>query len=1008
MLVVNDDRTQLLRISRVLEKQNLEVLRFENGADAVAYLDQGERADLLITDLHMPHVDGWKLCRLIRSREYEEYNDIPILATSAVFCGEEAQSLTASLGANALLRAPFTSAELIRCTRELLTGEIPSIRTKLLMLPSPKKPFRGLASCFKRFGYEVLEEPNAKLALKHLEVWKPAVVIVWHGHGEEVLDGVLNRERTEATFTANLVILDDDWEGHQVELLKAGADACVWSQVEPDYVVSLTEKMSRVRALLRLQDQLELQSEDLRAQRESFRGLLEGIPDPAALYDSNGAVQMLNETCANLLCTNAAKVIGRKVTDFLVAEELQESMESGWGEVMVASYPASLVTYSGNSFEVDVHQSPLKFNHDWATLVVLTEKEQFRDTYEPIRSSDTSFPMLTENAYDWEFWRSPQGHFLYSSPICKKITGYEPFEFEMDINFLNRVAHPEDVHLVPQPDEEMSDDILEAEFRIVDKAGNVRWLAYKSRPVYDDNGNYLGCRGAMRDLTLHKELENEKERLVAAVEQFSDSMAITNLDGKLEYINPAFERNMGISNREALGTVYDMVDVAPVQEAISAGAVWSGRRNRTIQPIGEQRVVEITMSPVRDASGQLRNLVWVERDVTAEVELQERLMQAQRMEAIGTLAGGVAHDFNNLLSGILGYSSLLKGEPSSWSDIQQAATVIERAAKRAADLTQKLLGFARQGKHKHESFSIHDSIAEVLTLLTRTTDPKVTIEGVLDAENPWIRGDSGQLGQVLLNLAINSTHAIKNSGRLTIYTRNVPFNELPIFEETFPRAEEYIEVKVEDTGCGIPDDKLSRIFEPFFTTKEKGSGLGLAMVYGIVQNHDGAIKVDSTVGEGTTFTLYLPTSTYQEPAQKPPAPITQVRQGKGTILVIDDEEIVRNIAAKMLTRIGYEVITIADGHEAVDFYSKNQEKVDLVIVDMMMPRMDGRECFSALRQINPNVRAILSTGYSHNQAVQEVIDEGLLGYIGKPFDLQEIATAVENAIQKNHEETEVC
>ena len=182
VLVVNDDRTQLLRISRILEKQNLEVLRFSNGAEVVAYLDRRERADLIVTDLHMPEVDGWKLCRLVRSREYGPYNDTPVLATSAVFCGEEAQSLTAGLGANALLRAPFTSAELIRCVKDLLTGEIPSIRTRLLLIPFPGKKFRGLANCFRRFGYEVLEESDAELALKHLEVWKPAVVIIDHDH----------------------------------------------------------------------------------------------------------------------------------------------------------------------------------------------------------------------------------------------------------------------------------------------------------------------------------------------------------------------------------------------------------------------------------------------------------------------------------------------------------------------------------------------------------------------------------------------------------------------------------------------------------------------------------------------------------------------------------------------------------------------------------------------------------------------------------------------------------
>lgn len=1008
VLVINDDRTQLLRTSRVLEKQNLEVIRFDKGSDVIAYLDRQDRADLIVTDLHMPGIDGWQLCRLLRSRDYADYNDIPILATSAVFCGEEAQNLTAGLGANAFLRAPFTSAELIRCCSELLTGETPLVKTKLLMIPPPSRTFRGLASCFQRFGYKVITERDLEVAFDHLETWNPAVVIVWHGHDRKVLERILSRQRDTVTFTASLVILDDEWTGSQVELLEAGADACVRSEVDPDYIVSLTEKMSRARTVLQVQSLLESQALELRAQKEAFRRLLEGIPDAAAICDSQGHVQMLNDSCSRLLRTNTAKVVGRRVTDFLIAEELQSSIKAGPRDAVCESYPACL-QLSGSTLDVQVFQSPVKCKSEAAYLIILKQEQDAEEnSYRPVPPGNSKFPTAPENSYDWEFWRSPEGHFLYSSPICKKITGYEPFEFEMDVNFLHRIAHPEDTNLVPKPDEETSDDVLETEFRIVDKAGSTRWLAYKSRPVYDDNGHYLGCRGAMRDHTLHKQLENEKERLIKAVEQFTDAIAITDLEGRLEYSNSAFERTIGRECGTYLGDVYDMVDAPPISDAINQGAVWSGRRERQFSD-GTTRLVEVTMSPVRDHLGAICNLVLSERDVTAEVEMQDRVLQAQRMEAIGTLAGGVAHDFNNLLSGILGYSSLLKGESSSWQEIQQAATVIEKAARRAADLTQKLLGFARQGKHKHEPFSIHESIAEVLMLLSRTTDPKVMIDGVLDAENPWLLGDPGQLGQVLLNLAINATHAIENGGHLTIYTRNVCSRETPMLGDSDHLTNEYIEVRIVDTGMGIPEEHLQRIFEPFYTTKDKGSGLGLAMVYGIVQNHDGAVTVESEVGRGTTFTLCFPSHHNQTRAAKVLAPLSPVRQGRGRILVVDDEEIVRNIAAKMLTRIGYDVDTAADGHEAVEYYSKNFNETDLVIVDMVMPRMNGRECFTALRQINPSIRAILVTGYSHNQAVQDVLDEGLLGFIGKPFDLQEIAATVEQTIRKQtEEETSTC
>ena len=608
--------------------------------------------------------------------------------------------------------------------------------------------------------------------------------------------------------------------------------------------------------------------------------------------------------------------------------------------------------------------------------------------------------MITENTYDWEFWCSPLGHFLYSSPACKKISGYDAFEFEMDVNFLTRIAHPDDVDMVPRPQDHMTDDTIESEFRIIDRSGNTRWVTYKSRPVYDESGSLLGFRGAIRDLTRNKELENEKERLVAAVEQFTDAIAITDLEGRLEYMNSAFEASHGTGNGFNLGGVYDMVNEPPIQEAIGLGEVWSGRRHRQSREDGE-RVVEVTMSPVRDSSQRVRELVWSERDITDQVALHERLKQAQRMEAIGTLAGGVAHDFNNLLSGILGYSSLLKGAPTSWQETQQAAEVIEKAARRAADLTQKLLGFARQGKHKHDSFSLHESVSEVLTLLSRTTDKRILIEGILDAENPRMLGDSGQIGQVLLNLAINATHALEQGGQLTISTRNVLGSEIKALESTIEPANEYIEVVVKDSGSGISAEHLSRIFEPFFTTKENGSGLGLAMVYGIVQTHEGAITVQSKIGEGTSFSLYFPC---QQQFKAAPTPVKRALPvGIGTILVVDDEEIVRNIATKMLRRIGYEVFSCSDGVEAVEFYTENSKTIDLVIIDMIMPRMDGRECFRALLKINPELRAILSSGYSRNQTVQEILDEGLMGYIGKPFEFQEIADLVARVLSDEGE-----
>ena len=367
------------------KKQGLEVRKFSNGADLIGYLGTGDRADLLVTDLHMPGVDGWKLCRLIRSKEYAQYNDTPILATSAIFCGEEAQSLAAGLGANALLPAPFTAAELIRCARELLLGARPSIRTKVLILPEPGKFYRGLASSFSRFGYNVFESDKAEAAIRHLESWKPEVIVAWGGHPQRILDAMFKDYKKGMSYAAIIVVLDENSEADHVDMLKNGADGCIRAPFESDYVVGLAEKMSRVRALLRLQELLESKTEELRSAQNSFKCLFECVPDPALIYDRKGRIIAVNESCSTRLASRAAKLVGRKIQEVILADELGDSLNFGWGESQVGSYTAECVTHSGATFEAEVYQSPVRYNLGWATLVVFEALAR-----EGCRSSDHS------------------------------------------------------------------------------------------------------------------------------------------------------------------------------------------------------------------------------------------------------------------------------------------------------------------------------------------------------------------------------------------------------------------------------------------------------------------------------------------------------------------------------------------------------------------------------------------------------------------------------------------
>ncbi len=387
-------------------------------------------------------------------------------------------------------------------------------------------------------------------------------------------------------------------------------------------------------------------------------------------------------------------------------------------------------------------------------------------------------------------------------------------------------------------------------------------------------------------------------------------------------------------------------------------------------------------------------------DVSEEKTLRDRLSESARMEAIGQLAGGIAHDFNNLLVGILGYSEILRNKLAEDDANRTFAESIEKAARRAAELTEQLLGFARRGRHRSEPVDIHGMIEESAELLSRTLGDNIQVETRCEATRPMVLGDRSQLKQVIANLGVNARDAMPDGGCLTISTADL--NATTIRNHALPVSEEgWIEMIVEDTGCGISERFRGRIFEPFFTTKGKGkgTGMGLAMIYGIVANHKGTINVSSEIGKGTAFTICLPRT-------KGVDPLSYGRKvdesGEGLeghcIMVVDDEAVVVNVASAILQETGCCVETFTRGDEAVTYYGKCAKDIDLVLMDMEMPGMDGGECFRALKDINPDIKVLLSTGYGLNGKAQGLLNEGMLGLIQKPYAATELRQAVQKAL----------
>jgi signal transduction histidine kinase/CheY-like chemotaxis protein len=414
-----------------------------------------------------------------------------------------------------------------------------------------------------------------------------------------------------------------------------------------------------------------------------------------------------------------------------------------------------------------------------------------------------------------------------------------------------------------------------------------------------------------------------------------------------------------------------------------------------------RRSVAERTAELAEANRSLAREIEMHRQAESEkLRLESQLLQSQKLEAIGTLAGGVAHDFNNLLAGILGYAGLLKVQIDPKDDRHRAVETIERAAERAAELTRQLLGFARKGKMQQTRVDLHETIEEVFNLLGRTIDKSIEVVRSLDARSACVLGDPSQLQQIILNLAVNARDAMPEGGSLKIETRDVEMDERDCRQYPEAAPGRYVTLLVSDTGRGIPPENRDRIFEPFFTTKPKGegSGMGLAMVYGIVKSHGGFISVYSEPGVGSTFRVFLPLASESVAEAPPPRTEGPPARGSGRILVIDDEEIVRDMTSDLLESLGYDVVTARDGREGLEVYEAMSATIDLAIVDMIMPRMGGRDCFRGLKRLNPDVRVILSSGYGHNEAAQEILDEGARAFVQKPYQVRELSRLVADAL----------
>ncbi len=505
----------------------------------------------------------------------------------------------------------------------------------------------------------------------------------------------------------------------------------------------------------------------------------------------------------------------------------------------------------------------------------------------------------------------------------------------------------------------------------------------------------------IRDISSRKQMEAEQRRMAMAVQQAHDAILITDALGEVAYVNPAYEALFGLSVKDVLGQTLHSINSGAVSSAqfqemwatISAGQAW---RAELPSRRKDGRVVEVdqAISPIIDAQQETIGYVSVQRDITQEKREREQLQHSQRLESLGVLAGGIAHDFNNLLTAILGNAGLARTVLPQHSPADELLDNVESASMRAAELCKQMLAYSGKGQFVVQRVNLTALVREMLTLVEVSIQKNVVLRFELSDTLPDIEADAAQMQQIIMNLVINASEAIEdNRGVIRVRTDVVHLNksssEANYLKEDLAPGE-YVCFEISDTGCGMSEATIERIFDPFFTTKFTGRGLGMSAILGIVRGHHGAISIRSQVGRGSTFRVLLPSTSGCE--IDVPAGNLDIEPvgGRGTILIVDDEESILKTAAMILESAGFEVLSARDGQEAVDLYATHHHAIRAVLLDMTMPVMGGQETFEALRKVDPAVVVVLTSGYSEEAATESFEGLGLSGFIQKPYTAKEL------------------
>jgi len=1142
-VVVNDDTTQLGILSGLARKAGLEPLSFTGAEAALAAMKPEDPPDIIVTDLYMPGLDGWRFCRLLRSPEYAFCNEVPILVVSATFAGDQPERIAADIGADAFLPAPVDGKTFVAHVKALLSGKEARRLPRALIVEDGKTLAGLLKKAFAAHGYAAdtalsVREAEAAFVKTAYDV----AVLDYHlpdGAGDSLLD-VFRARRPDCVF---VMMTTDPTPELALAWMKRGAAAYLRKPFEPEYLIDLCAKARRERALLRTEDLLEARTRELRESEEKYRLIFDNVSE-IIFIAQDGMIKLGNHNTETLTGFTLAELMAEPFVSFihpddrpLVIErhlqrlsgelpktdryefriihkngetrtvllgttiiewdgkpatinflnditerkraeealaherDLLQSVMDGAGRAHLAyldrdfnfvrvneTYAAAcgyrpeemvgknhFVLYphaeneaifrrvrdTGQPFEI--HDKPFEYPDqpergttwwDWTLIPVMDADSQvtglifslFETTdrkraEEALRESEEMHRALVEGLPDIVMRFDREGRHLFVSDNVRETVDMEAAQF---------IGKTHAEFGFPEAQCRFWDDAIrqvfdsgkpsETEFAFEGKAGPVIFN-WRLLPERDARGAVSSVLSISRDITAHRKAEQEYQTLFRemldgfALHEIILDTAGTPVDYRFLAVNPAFERMTGLKAGDIAGrTVLEVLPGTERHWIETYGKV--ALTGEPIQFMNHSAVLgkHFEVTAFRPAPGQFacifQDITSRKRAEEEKEKLQSQLNQAQKMESVGRLAGGVAHDFNNMLSVILGHVEMVLERVDPGQPLFADLLEVRKAAQRSADLARQLLAFARKQTVAPKVLDLNETVEGMLKMLRRLIGEDIDLAWLPGGNLAPVRVDPSQLDQILANLCVNARDAIAGVGKITIETGAAALDKAYCAEHAGFVPGEYVLLAVSDNGCGMDAETLGHLFEPFFTTKElgKGTGLGLATVYGAVKQNNGFINVYSEPGHGTTFRIYLPRHAAKtvRPAEK--GSEEPVARGHETVLLVEDEPAILEMVTMMLKREGYTVVGAGTPGEAIRLAREHTGPIHLLMTDVVMPEMNGRDLARNLMSIYPGINRLFMSGYTANVIAHHgVLDEGV-HFIQKPFSMEDLAVKIREAL----------